>query len=103
MDKNNDRIEERIRRQAELRAALMMYDLMTEIAPDEGKAVFQLPKAVIQANNSISKILHVASELTDREQIKVFAKSACEFLTRVNDAVEEFIAQNEPSGGENND
>ena len=103
MDKNNERIEDRIRKQAELRAGLMMCDIMIGIVPDEDKAIFQLPKCVIQANDSISKILHVASELTDREQNKVFSTSAVEFLTRVNEAVEEFIAQNDPRGGENND
>ena len=101
MDKNNERIEDRIRKQAELRAGLMMCDIMIGIVPDEDKAIYQLPKYVIQANDNISKILHVASELKDREQNKVFSTSAVEFLTRVNEAVEEFIAQNDPRGSDN--
>ena len=106
MEKNKDmqeRIEQRIRQRAELKAHLMLCDMMSELVPDEDKAIFQLPKYVTQANDNISKILHVASALTDREQNKVFCASAVEFLTRVNEAVEEFIAQNDPRGGENND
>lgn len=103
MDKNNGHIEDRIRRQAELRAGLMMCDIMIGLVPDEDKAIFKLPKCALQANDNISKIMQVASELTDKEQNKVFSTSAVEFLTRVNEAVEEFIAQNDPRGGENND
>ena len=103
MEKNNDRIEERIRSRAELKAHLMLCDMMSELVPDEDKAIFQLPKYVTQASDNISKVLHVASELTDIEQNKVFSTSAVEFLTRVNEAVEEFIAQNDPRSGNNNE
>lgn len=96
MEKNNDHIEDRIRTRAELRASLMMLDFMIGVVPDEDKAIFQLPKCAIQANNNISKIMEVASKLTDKEQNKVYSTSAVEFLTRVNEAVEEFIAQNDP-------
>ena len=84
-------------RKAEAKANMMLIDMLSIIAPDEHKPLFEMPKLAVTIVNKIGDVVGAIKEFDNIDDDARYAKEACTFLARVDEAIEAFMEQNIPS------
>lgn len=97
-NKDFDKIMEEKRIQKE--ALLMATEMLANMAPDDLKPAMLLPGYVSRITGKIARFLDVDAFDHDAAKVREFAVGACEFLARVEEAIDAFIEQNIPGGGD---
>ena len=97
-NKGFDKIMEEKRIQKE--ALLVAAEMLANMAPDDLKPTLLLPGYVSRTTGKIAKFLDIDAFGRDAKRVNEFAVGACEFLARVEGAIDAFIEQNIPGGGD---
>ena len=100
--KGSDKIEEKIlaEKRVQTKALLMASEMLANIAPNDLKPTLLLPGYVYRISDKTAKFLAIDVFEGDADKVKEFAVGACEFLARVEGAIDAFIEQNIPGGGD---
>ena len=82
-------------------ALLILSEMLAEAAPEDQKPVFKMPVYVNRITGKIGDFLKISKRAHSSDTMLKFATDACEFLQRVEDAVDAFLEQNMPEGEDN--
>lgn len=81
--------------ESERQAFSMMVEMLERLAPEEERPIFSLPVKVDRVNTKVRKIMMLETEVDNKLE---YAKKACEFLDRVEEACAAFIEQAKTAG-----